>query len=217
MKKLVVIHTTPATLGSIGALVGELFPGCQVSNLLDDSILPEINREGCITPGVRARLYTLLELAQTIRPDAILCACSSIGGVMEEGATFCTVPVLRIDGPMAENAVRESENIAVLATLSSTLDPTCDLLRRKAAAMGKEVCLCGDVIAGAGALLSAGKAEEYDRLVADAILTKLQTNAVVLLAQASMARCMHLIPEELRGRVFTSPRTGVAQLCNYGS
>ena len=217
MKKLVVIHTTPATLGSIGALVGELLPGCQVSNLLDDSILPEINREGGITPGVRARLYPLLELAQTIRPDAILCACSSIGGVMEEGATFCTVPVLRIDGPMAENAVRESENIAVLATLSSTLDPTCDLLRRKAAAMGKEVCLCGGVIAGAGALLSAGKAEEYDRLVADAILTKLQTNAVVLLAQASMARCMHLIPEELRGRVFTSPRTGVAQLCNYGS
>lgn len=215
MKKLVVIHTTPATLGSLGVLVGELLPGCQVSNLLDDSILPEINREGCITPGVRARLYTLLELAQTIRPDAILCACSSIGGVMEEGATFCTVPVLRIDGPMAENAVRESENIAILATLSSTLDPTCDLLRRKAADIGKEVCLCGDVIAGAGTLLSAGRAEAYDRLVADAILTKLQTNAVVLLAQASMARCMHLIPEELRGRVFTSPRTGVAQLCNY--
>ena len=134
---------------------------------------------------------------------------------MEEGATFCTVPVLRIDGPMAENAVGESENIAVLATLSSTLDPTCDLLRRKAAAMGKEVRLCGDVIAGAGALLSAGKAEEYDRLVADAILTKLQTNSVVLLAQASMARCMHLIPGELRERVFTSPRTGVAQLRNY--
>lgn len=215
MKKLVVIHTTPATLGSLGVLVGELLPGCQVSNLLDDSILPEINREGCITPGVRARLYTLLELAQTIRPDAILCACSSIGGVMEEGATFCTVPVLRIDGPMAENAVRESENIAILATLSSTLDPTCDLLRRKAADIGKEVCLCGDVIAGAGTLLSAGRVEAYDRLVADAILTKLQTNAVVLLAQASMARCMHLIPEELRGRVFTSPRTGVAQLCNY--
>ena len=46
MKKLAVIHTTPATIGSLGELIGELLPGCRVCNLLDDSILPEINQAG---------------------------------------------------------------------------------------------------------------------------------------------------------------------------
>ena len=68
------------------------------------------------------------------------------------------------------------------------------------------------MIPGAGPLLSAGKDQEYDRLVADAILSQLETNSVVLLAQASMARCMHRIPETLRGRVYTSPRSGIWQL-----
>ena len=81
MKKFVVIHTTPTTIAPIGALIGELPGRCQVFNLLDDSILPEINEAGCITPGVRARLYALLSVAQNIDPDAILCACSSIGKV----------------------------------------------------------------------------------------------------------------------------------------
>lgn len=212
MKKLVIIHTTPATIDSLGKLVREILGECQVVNLLDDSILPEINRAGMITPGVRARLYTQLAMAQTIQPDAILCACSSIGGVMEEGSTFCSVPVLRIDGPMAEAAVAGSSRIAVLATLPSTLAPTQELILRKAADQGKTVSLTSQVIEGAGDLLSAGNTEEYDRLVSDTIVRKLAESEVVLLAQASMARCMYRVPQELHNRVFTSPRLGVKQL-----
>ena len=212
MKRFVIIHTTPATVPTIGALIHEEIGECVVSNLLDDSILPEINQAGAITPGVRARLFALLGVAQTIRPDAILCACSSIGGVMEEGATFTSVPVLRIDAPMAEAAVAHSSSIAVLATLASTLEPTSDLIARKAQSAGREVALTKRVIEGAGALLSAGDGAGYDRMVADAIVEAFKTCEVVLLAQASMARCMHCVPAELHNRVFTSPMSGVAQL-----
>ena len=142
MKKLVIIHTTPATIPSLGQLVGNLSQPWQVANLLDDSILPEINQAGAITPGVRARLYTQLAMAQTLKPDAILCACSSIGGVIEEGSSFCSVPVLRIDGPMAEAAVNAGSRIAVLAALPSTLGPTTDLILRKAKAAGRNTRAC---------------------------------------------------------------------------
>lgn len=215
MKKIVVIHTTPTTIAPIGNLIAEQLGDCSVYNLLDDSILPEINEAGCITPGVRARLYAQLGIAQTIGPDVILCACSSIGKVMEEGSTFCAVPVLRIDGPMAAAAVADSSRIAVLATLASTLEPTTELIRRKAQESGKTVELSSSVIEGAGALLKNGDTEGYDRLVAGVILEKLQTSEVVLLAQASMARCLPCVPRELHSRVFTSPASGVAQLKNY--
>ncbi len=215
MKKFVVIHTTPTTIAPIGGLIGEQLGQCKLFNLLDDSILPEINEAGSITPGVRARLYALLSVAQSIGPDAILCACSSIGKVMEEGDTFTAAPVLRIDGPMAAAAVANSSRIAVLATLASTLEPTTELIHRKACETGKSVELASSVIENAGALLKAGDTEAYDQLVAGVIREKLKTSEVVLLAQASMARCLHCVPEELRSRVFTSPASGVAQLKNY--
>ena len=41
-------------------------------------------------------------MAQSIGADAVLCACSSIGGAMGKAAELITVPVLRIDEPMAK-------------------------------------------------------------------------------------------------------------------
>ena len=87
MKKIAVIHTTPVTIPTLKKLLdtaagqGE---AVEVVNLLDDSMLPEINREGQITEGEKYRLNSLLLLAQTTGADAILCACSSIGGLAEE-------------------------------------------------------------------------------------------------------------------------------------
>ncbi len=81
MKKAAVIHTTPVT---IPALKKEILAACgqvEVINLLDDSMLPEINQLGKITPDVRYRLHTLMLLAQSAGADAVLCACSSIGGI----------------------------------------------------------------------------------------------------------------------------------------
>ncbi len=215
MKKFVVLHTTPATIATIPGLIRQRVGECTVSNLLDDSILPEINAAGGITPGVRARLYALLQTAQAIRPDAVLCACSSIGGVVEEAAEFLTVPVLRIDGPMAEAAVAGNSRIAVMATLGSTLGPTTDLIRRKAQAAGKTVELSSLVVENAGALLTSGDSQGYDTLVGNAILRELETSQVVLLAQASMARALERIPAELRERVCTSPVSGVDQLKQF--
>ncbi len=215
MSSFVVIHTTPATVATIPALIREQIGPCHVTNLLDDSVLPEINQLGGITPRVRSSLYALLQIAQAQKPDAILCACSSIGAVMEEGAEFCSVPVLRIDGPMAETAVRAHEHIAVLATVESTLVPTTELIRRKAEAQGKAVALTAHVEEGAGALLQSGNTEEYDALVAQAVARQLQSSEVVLLAQASMACCLDRLPQALRKRVYSSPESGVAQLRRF--
>ena len=67
-EKIAVIHTTPGNHTHVGKAAR---CGCgtgeavEVVNLLDDSMLPEINREGQITEGVKYRLNSLLLLAQT--------------------------------------------------------------------------------------------------------------------------------------------------------
>ena len=53
MKKLAIIHTTPVTVPAIKPLVLERTDEVEVINLLDDSMLPEINRAGRITEAFK--------------------------------------------------------------------------------------------------------------------------------------------------------------------
>jgi hypothetical protein len=91
-------------------------------------------------------------------------------------------PVLRVDEPMA--GVR-GRRIGVAATLLTTLEPTSDLLRRKAQEAGKEV---------------------DDVLVSKAMINKLGEVDVIVLAQASMARVVDRLPRgALTAPVLSSP------------
>ena len=211
MKKVAVIHTTPVT---IPALKKEILAACgqvEVINLLDDSMLPEINQSGKITPDVRYRLHTLMLLAQSAGADAVLCACSSIGGIFEEGRALLSIPALRIDEPMAERAVA-FRKVGVAATLQSTIGPTTELILCKAAALGREVAVDAKVIDIVGTLLAEGREARYDQIVGDELRKLAWNNDVVVLAQASMARAVAGFGEEERQRFLTSPVSGVAAL-----
>ena len=211
MKKVAVIHTTPVT---IPALKKEILAACgqvEVINLLDDRMLPEINQSGKITPDVRYRLHTLMLLAQSAGADAVLCACSSIGGIFEEGRALLSIPALRIDEPMAERAAA-FRKVGVAATLQSTIGPTTELILCKAAALGREVAVDAKVIDNVGTLLAEGREARYDQIVGDELRKLAWNNDVVVLAQASMARAVAGFGEEERQRFLTSPVSGVAAL-----
>lgn len=207
--KLVVIHTTPVTIGLIKNIALELNTDCSIMNILDDSILPEINSLGYIPEDVKHRVNNYLVNAATLKPKAILCACSSIGGLIDEGRCLVNIPVLRIDEPMAEIAASSGSKIGVAAALASTLEPTTNLVLRKAKEIEKEVNVNKLLIEGVGNLINDGKEEEYDEIVSNELMKLLDNNDVVVLAQASMARAVRLIPEELRGKFLISPYTGM--------
>ncbi|MCM0649653.1 aspartate/glutamate racemase family protein [Clostridium swellfunianum] len=208
-KKLAVIHTTPVTIGVLMNIASELNIDCEIVNVLDDSILPEINSIGYIPEDVKYRFNNYLVNAATLKPDAILCACSSIGELVDLGKDLVKVPVLRIDEPMAKIAVESGNKIGVAATLASTLGPTSSLVLNKAKEAGKEVRIDKLLIEGVGSLLNEGKEEEYDKIVSQKLIELLRSNDIVVLAQASMARAVKLIPEELKEKFLISPYTGM--------
>lgn len=210
-RKTAVIHTTPVTIPVISKLAEKYCGGMEIVNLLDDSMLAEINRAGGITEGVKYRLNTLLVIAQSMKADCVFCACSSIGGAFEEGGELLSIPVLRIDEPMAQQAAQYAR-VGVAATLQSTLGPTTELIRRKALQAGREVRIETQVIEGAGALLTQGRGEEYDRIVGERLRSLGEKNEVVVLAQASMARAVEGFEREERKRFLTSPDSGVRAL-----
>lgn len=211
-KKLVIIHTTPVTVNSLKEIAVEYLKGYMICNLLDDSILPEVISEGEITEGVKFRFNNLLMCAETMKPDAILCACSSIGELVDSGKTLIKTPVLRIDEPMVNEAVEKGIRIGVAATLPSTLRPTKALIIKKAEEEQKTIELESLLIEGVNSLLSEGKGDLYDERVASKLLDLAEKNDVVVLAQASMARALAKVPGDKKHKFLTSPKSGIASV-----
>jgi Asp/Glu/hydantoin racemase len=116
---------------------------------------------------------------------------------------------------MADKAVQMGTKIGVVATLSTTLEPTSDLVRRRAIVAGREIQLTSKLCEGAFEALMGGKPEIHDELVAAALKELSQKVDVILLAQASMARVVDQLSEEDKKiPILTSPELAIQHLAN---
>jgi len=139
--------------------------------------------------------------------------CSSIGPAVEAGAKLIGVPVLRVDQPMADKAVATGKRIGVIASLSTTLEPTADLIQRRAAIGGKEIELTSRLVEGAFEALMAGDGATHDMKVAAALKELSQQVDIIVLAQASMARVVDsLAAADKRVPILASPGIAVDYL-----
>lgn len=212
MRTIAAIYTGVALVKPLSDQLKEALPGFRIMNILDDSLIAEIIAEGRLTPAVRRRLYSYYDAAASAGAELILNTCSSIGDAVYAAREFIPVPIVRIDEAMARRAVAEASRIAVLATLSTTLDPTISLVKRCAAEAGKTVTAISAVAEGAFPAITAGDAATHDRLVAETAKKVAEDCDVILLAQGSMAR-MEAPLRELTGKtVYSSPRLAIETL-----
>jgi Asp/Glu/hydantoin racemase len=167
-------------------------------NITDDSLIKDVIRKGQLTPTTARRVVQHVASAEEAGADYILVTCSSIGRAVETAAGLVKVPVLRVDQPMADQAVRTAKKIGVLATLRTTLEPTADLIRRRAQKAEREVEVISCLCEGAFEVLMSGDAAKHDQMLVDG-LTKLGAEVdVIVLAQASMARVVETLPQSDR-------------------
>ncbi|MFE4722611.1 aspartate/glutamate racemase family protein, partial [Streptomyces sp. NPDC056728] len=210
--RVCVLHTVTALPAVFAPLLGELAPGVDAYHVVDESLLADTVAHGPL-PRTVARLAAYVTHAEAAGADAVLVTCSSLGPAAEQARALTALPVLRIDEPMADEAVRTGSRIAVLATLESTLAPTADLIERKAAARGAQVTLTTTTCPGAYKARAAGDGTRHDALIAREARRLVADHDVLVLAQASMAAALSALPDEALGvPVLTSPRGGVAQL-----
>lgn len=210
MKKIGIIHTTPATIASLNALVKEKIPDTEVVNILDDSILGDM-RENHDVEFVRKRWISYAETLEKLGVDAVLSACSTVGSFAEEADRVLSIPVYRIDEAMCEKAVESGRTISVFATLQSTLTPTVDLVRRKAKEAGKDVMVQTFLVEGAYSALMEGNKELHDIKIAEAVGAVMDRSDVVVLAQASMASAVRAEGDAAK-KILTSPVLGIEKL-----
>jgi len=210
--KLAVIYTGVALVKPLSDQLKALLPDYTIMNILDDSMIADIIAAGKLTNAVRRRLYAYYDAACSSGAEMILNTCSSIGDAVYAAREIFPVPIVRIDEAMARKAVMEGSRIAVLATLSTTLDPTIRLLEQCAAEAGKKITTISGIAEGAFNALTGGDAATHDRIIAETAGKAASDCDIIVLAQGSMAR-METGLRELTGKtVLSSPELGIAMV-----
>jgi Asp/Glu/hydantoin racemase len=212
-KRLGLLHTSATLVPIFEQLTKSRLPEVAVFNLVDDSLIKDVIAHGQLRPQTARRVTQLVAAAEDAGADYIMVTCSSIGAAVETAATLASVPVLRVDQPMADRAVNTAKRIGVVATLPTTLEPTADLVRRRALAAGREIELTALLCEGAFDALMSGDGARHDAAVAAALRELASQVEVIVLAQASMARVVDTLPEgDRRIPILASPPIAVDYL-----
>ena len=205
---VVYTSTTPELIDNVQKeLINSIGNKVSFISLENPSILNEIREEGYITSSASARLLELYCKAILEGADVILNACSSVGEItdsVQAFSKFSGIPIIRIDEEMCREAVLRGKKIGVMATLSSTLNPTKNTILRIARETNKRVEVVECLIDGAFGL----NQDEFKSKMLENALKMSDKVDVILFAQGSMAYCENLIHEKCNKLVVSSPRFG---------
>jgi aspartate/glutamate racemase len=209
--RITLIHTVTSLPALFRPICARLLPdGTEVTNVVDDSLLGDTRRAGTVTPQVARRLAGHVWSAQDGGADVIMVTCSSMGTVVNLLEPFTAVPLLRVDEAMVRAAVERGSRVGVAATLSTTLQPTADLVRRVSASLDRPVKLTTQLCEGAFDAAVTGDTTRHDELVRYGVQELSRQVDVVVLAQASMAGALSDDVPEVP--VLSSPELAVAGL-----
>lgn len=211
-KSIAIVQTSAVSSAELKALCEEIMPEVTVYQIIDDSLIKEVNANGGPTYGVKRRMYNYFQQAESLGVDAILNQCSSVGEVADAIKPFVSVPVVKVDEAMAEKAVSLGKKIAVVATVPTTVGPSVRLVEQKAKELGKEIEIETHLVKDAMMILiEKGDVETHNKMVLGEVEAAAETCDVVVLAQGSMTVLLPLLGH-IQKPVLTSPRLGVERV-----
>lgn len=162
------------------------------------------------------------DLAELGHVHAILITCSTMNRsypAVQEAMQPYDIPVVQIDRPMMERAVRQGGRTLVIATHGPTVASTQALLRETAASAGTRLDFAGETVEAAWQCLAEGDVAQHNQLLAQAIRSTQAHTPIdsVVLAQLSMTIFLLSYPDpiaEFGVPVFTSGQCGFEALAS---
>jgi aspartate/glutamate racemase len=209
-RKLGIIHAALITTKAVQKYLDEVIPEVEVVHWVDDTIQ---NTNFACEPGTipRKNYAKFVQAAlsqQEYGVDLILLACSTFNRAAELARPMIDTPLLQIDRPMMDLAVRDGSRVGLLATVPTTVPSSERLLRLAASEAGRTVQITTRLCSEAFRVLKAGDPEKHnDMLLAEIDELSGSVDAIVM-AQISMSA---LEPRLVSTRVpvYNSGRTGL--------
>ncbi len=208
---VVYTSTTPELTRMVDASLAEAFggeAGVEILNYQNPEILQMTRDSGRVTHKCARDLMDMYEAAVRDGANVLLNVCSSVGDVAAAAQPLYEltgIPLVRIDEDMARSAVRNARRIGVVATLSTTLEPTKRLLEACARQEGVHVALVDALAEG----VFGADQETFKQKLIETGRKVLGQVDVLLFAQGSMAYAEEAVSGALGLPVYSSIRFGV--------
>jgi len=207
MLRIALVHAVKVAIAPVEEAFRRHWPEAELSNLLDDSLSRDRNRDGALTPQLSRRIASLAQYGVDAGANAVLYTCSAFGDAIEAVKREQKVPVLRPNEAMLAEALRHGRRIGMLATFA----PTVPALEGELRALDPQIGVQSVCVPEAMAALEAGDGATHDRLLALAA-PKLGACDAIMLAQFSTARAREAVARAVSCPVLTSPDSAVRRL-----
>jgi Asp/Glu/hydantoin racemase len=211
--RIALIHAVAVAMPPVEAAFREHWPQAERVNILEDSLSPDREAAGMLTAELSRRIAALADYAAQSGARGILFTCSAFGTAIEGARAKLSIPVLKPNEAMFEEALARAMRVGMLATFEPSIASMEEEFRALAAERNRQARLESLWVDGAMAALRAGDGETHDRLLAQAA-PRLAHCEVILLAHFSTARARQAVAEALGRPVLTSPASAVGRLRN---
>ena len=209
--RIALVHAMQLAIDPVVDAFHQLWPQARVTNMLEDSLAPDLAAAGSITPAITGRFVELARYSERCGADAVLYTCSAFGVAIDEAKRSVAIPVLKPNEAMLEEALHAGSHVALIATFEPTIPSLKAELEQLAFDRGISLQLRTCAVPGAVTALQQGRGAEHDSLIAAAAADIGKCDALVL-GQFSMARAALGIPATPGRKVLTSPHSAVTRL-----
>jgi aspartate/glutamate racemase len=215
-RKLGIIHAALITTRAVQKYIDEVIPEVEVVHWVDDTIQ---NTNFACPPGMipRRNYAKFVQGAlsqQDYGVDLILLACSTFNQAAELAAPMIDTPILQIDRPMMDLAVREGRRVGLLATVPTTVPASERLLRLAAREANREVDVHTRLCSEAFQVLKAGDAERHNEMLLEEIDRLSSEVDAIVMAQVSMTVLEPRLTDT-RVPVYNSGRTAFDRIRSF--
>jgi len=198
------VHTTRLVVDSLHSIVAEKCPGNEINHVMDEGILRRLSNLGTITPEIIQWLSNMVQSTESTGADLAVVSCSSLSPCVNEVRNQVGIPVLKVDEPMMEYAIRNAGRIGLLMTNPTTETPSTILFQEVRERLKSSATLETRLCPSAFAKLNNGDIQGHDTEVIETVKNLLDDVEIVMLAQISIARVRKQIDPSISGRVLSS-------------
>jgi Asp/Glu/hydantoin racemase len=207
------IHTVIPLIDLFRHRAWRAAPDLRMLHVLDEAVFARIRQRDRLEPEDVERLASHVRTARDAGAKAVLVTCSTLSPLVDDLPGDLRQGVLKVDEALMREAVRRTGKVLVAATNFATLEPSRQTLEQAGARGDIETVL----IPGAFDAFLRGDLDGHDRLLLHGLSALTDRADTVVLAQASMARVMDMLPDDVRPKVLSSPDLAINALVELAS
>lgn len=208
-KTLVLIHNSMVLIKQLNEICQRLIPHIKIINMMDESLLRDIMNFGNVNKKMVKRVCFYVISSEEFGANAVMMTCSSLSETVDVAKNLVNIPVLKIDEPMAIEAVNYAQNIGMIGTLRSVVGPSKRLIELKAKEMNKKVNIESVICEEAFNALINGEIEKHNQIILQKVSQIIKKVEVIVLAQGSMNTLAPILASETGLKVLTCLESGI--------